>query len=89
MTEKTSWKETGSMSNLHPHQIATLASELADAAYHGLSADEAYELVTSPDVANRLARTRYADVAGFSTGAPGFPNKVRRADFDNAWTNRS
>lgn len=86
---KTSWTETGSQPNLHPHQIATLAAELADAAYGGMSADDAYDRLTSPEVAKRLARTQYGPLDGFPSGTPGFPNKVRRADFDTAWANRS
>lgn len=74
---------------LHPHQMATLAAELADAAYGGLSADEAYHRIASLPVAKQLAATQYAGVDGFPTGTPGFPNKVRRADFDIAWANRS
>lgn len=74
---------------LHPHQMETLAAELADATYGGLSADEAYERIASRDTAKRLAATQYEGVSGFPTGTPGFPNKVRRADFDIAWANRS
>lgn len=78
-----------STARLHPHQIETLVAELRDAAYQSLSADDAYARITSRDIAKRLAATRYGDIAGFPTGVPGFPNKVRRADFDNAWSQRS
>lgn len=85
---KTSWIVGGSIANLHAHQQATLKAELADSAYNGLSADEAFSRITSAEVSKRLARTRYVGVSGFPTGAPGFPNKVRRADFDAAWNER-
>lgn len=75
---------------LHGYQQATLRHELSQETYASMSADEAYGRVTSPEVAKRLARTSYEPTAelaaAFPWGVPGFPNKVRRADFDLIWS---
>ena len=68
---------------LQEHQQETLRAELATERYAGLSADDAYAEITARPNALRLARTRYESI---SKNAPGFPNKVRRADFDLIWS---
>ena len=75
------------MHEFQDHQRQTLRDELATDRYSGLSADEAYaELVARPN-ALRLARTVYRDDRGqVRKDVPGFPNKVRRSDFDLIWS---
>lgn len=68
---------------LREHQQATLREELLTARYAGLSADDAYLEVTARPNALRLARTQYP---GIGSNEPGFPNKVRRSDFDLIWS---
>lgn len=77
------------VARLLPHQQQTLREELATDRYAGLSVDEAYaELIARP-IALRLARTRYSFIGKEKQTMPGFPSKVRRADFELIWKERA
>lgn len=67
---------------LRDYQQETLRDELLTERYAGMSADEAYAEVIARPNALRLARTRYNHE---DRNLPGFPNKVRRSDFDLVW----
>lgn len=70
---------------MHDHQMATLISELRQPHYADMTPQQAFEAVNQRETIRRLGRTRYPDVTGFGTGVPGFPNRVRRSEFDEAW----
>lgn len=74
-----------SKAKLQGHQQDTLRAELATERYAGLSADDAYAEVTARPNALRLARTQYGFDGEDKQKTGGFPNKVRRADFDLIW----
>lgn len=72
---------------MHKHQLDVLIAELKRPEYDGLSADAAYAKVCEEH--KRIARLPILSVVeGFPTGAPAMPNKVKRPDFDQAWSQR-
>ena len=70
---------------LRDYQQQTLRDELSKDSYDGMPADEAYLCVTNGLVRQKLASTIYREEDGSVKRCQGFPNKVRRSDFDIIW----